>query len=390
MKHPTRVRYVLPILGLLVLIAALVGVKFAQISTLIGMGKAMQKAGPPPEVVSTAVSQQKPWEAAISAVGSIAAVKGVAVSNDAPGIVSRILFESGASVRQGQVLVELDTSVERAQLASAKARMDLASVTAGRSRSLVQSDAIPRSQLDTDEAQLKTATMDLGALQAQIDRKVVRAPFSGRLGIRAVNVGQYLNAGTSVTVLEAIDSVYVDFELPQQDLADVSVGMPVRVTIEGAASAVQDGAIAAVDPEIDSTTRTIKLRATVPNKQERLRPGMFANVSVLLPKRDDRIIVPSTALVHASYGDSVFVVENKKDEAGGALKGPDGKLAKSARQQFVRVGEARGDFVAILDGVAPGQEVVSGGAFKLRNGSGIVVNNAVKATPELNPHPDNQ
>jgi membrane fusion protein (multidrug efflux system) len=390
MKHPTRVRYVLPIVGLVALIAVLVGVKFAQISTLIGMGKAMQKAGPPPEVVSTAVSQQKPWEANLSAVGSITAAKGVSVSNDAPGVVSRIRFESGASVTEGQILVELDTSVERAQLASARARMDLASITAGRSRSLVKSDAIPKSQLDTDEAQLKTATTDLGALQAQIDRKVVRAPFAGRLGIRAVNVGQYLNAGTTVTVLEAIDSVYVDFELPQQRLADVKVGMPVRVTIESADGPVQDGVIAAVDPEIDSTTRTIKLRATVPNKQERLRPGMFANVLVVLPKLDDRIIVPATALVHASYGDSVFVVESKKDDAGSVINGADGKPAKLARQQFVRVGEARGDYVAILDGVSPGEELVSAGAFKLRNGSGIVVNNDIKATPQLSPHPENQ
>jgi membrane fusion protein (multidrug efflux system) len=384
------VRYLLPIIGLLGLIAILVGLKFAQISTLIGFGKAMQKAGPPPEVVSTSVSQQKSWEASLSAVGSIAAVKGVAVSNDAPGIVSRILFESGATVTEGQVLVELDTSVERAQLASARARLDLASVTAARTRNLVHSEAIPKSQLDTDEAQLKTSTTDLGALQAQIDRKIVRAPFSGRLGIRAVNVGQYLTSGTTVTVLEAIDSVYVDFELPQQRLAELKVGMPVRVTAEGADSSALDGVIAAVDPEIDSTTRTIKLRASVPNKQERLRPGMFVNVSVLLPKRDDRVIVPATALVHASYGDSVFVVENKKDDTGGVAKGPDGKPAKMARQQFVRVGEARGDYVAILDGVTPGQEVVSAGAFKLRNGSGIVVNNEVKAAFEYNPHPANE
>jgi membrane fusion protein, multidrug efflux system len=161
------------------------------------------------------------------------------------------------------------------------------------------------------------------------------------------------------------------------------------VTLDGA-NLAQEGAIAAVDPEIDSTTRTIKLRATVPNKQERLRPGMFANVSVVLPKRDARVIVPATALVHASYGDSVFVVENKKDEAGSDVKGKDGKPAKLARQQFVRVGEPRGDFVAILDGVVPGQEVVSAGGFKLRNGSGIVVNNDVKAAPELNPHPENR
>jgi membrane fusion protein, multidrug efflux system len=384
------VRYVLPILALLALIAVLVGVKFGQISMLMKMGKAMQQAGPPPEAVSTAVSRVQAWEAALSAVGSIAPAKGVAVSNEAPGHVSRILFESGALVKEGQPVVELDTSVERAQLASAKARMDFAALTAGRSRALTKSAAIPQSQLDSDEAQLKTSTTDLAAIQAQIEHKIVRAPFTGRLGIRAVNLGQYLNAGTTVAVLEAIDSVYADFVLPQQYLADVKVGMPVRLTIDGAEGLALDGAVAAIDPEIDSTTRTIKIRASVPNAQERLRPGMFANVSVILPKRDDRVVVPATALVHASFGDSVFVVDDKKDDEGAAVKSADGKPAKFARQQFVRVGEARGDFVAILDGVTPGQEVVSAGAFKLRNGSGIVVHNDVKITPELNPHPENR
>ena len=383
-------RYVLPILGLLALIAVLVGVKFGQISMLMKMGQAMQQAGPPPEAVSTSVSRSQSWEAALSAVGSIASAKGVAVTTESPGIVTRILFESGALAKQGQPVVELDTKVERAQLASAKARMDLAALTAGRSRALVQSNTIAQATLDSDEAQLKTATTDLGAIQAQIDRKTVRAPFAGRLGIRAVNLGQYLNAGTPVTVLESTDTVYVDFELPQQHLAEVKVGMPVRVTIDGAAAVAQDGSVAAVDPEIDQTTRTIKVRATVPNAQERLRPGMFANVSIILPKRDERVIVPSTAIVHASYGDSVFVVEDKKDDGGAVAMSPDGKPAKLARQQFVRMGEARGDYVAILDGLTPGQEVVSAGAFKLRNGSGIVVQNDVKVTPELNPHPENR
>ncbi|MDP9002791.1 MAG: efflux RND transporter periplasmic adaptor subunit [Myxococcota bacterium] len=384
-------RYVFVIVGVLALIAVLVGVKFGQISTLIHMGNAMQKAGPPPEAVSTTLSKGESWEGTLSAVGSIAPARGVAVSNDAPGVVSRILFESGAMVKEGKILVELDTSVERAQLASARARMDLASLTATRSRALLQNQAIAQATLDSDEAQLRTTTTDLGGLQAQIDRKVVRAPFSGRLGIRAINLGQYLNAGTTVTVLEAIDSVYVDFVLPQQRLADVRVGMPVRATIGSADGVAQDGTIAAIDPEVDSTTRTIKLRASLPNKEEKLRPGMFANVSVVLPKRDDRVIVPATSLVHASYGDSVFVVEDKKDDSGGALQGPDGRPAKTARQQFVRVGESRGDYVAILDGVTTGQEVVSSGAFKLRNGSGVVVNNNdVKLVPQLNAHPDNR
>jgi membrane fusion protein (multidrug efflux system) len=384
------VRYLLPILGLFVLVAGLVGVKYKQIATLIQFGKTAMAAGPPPESVSTAISHEDTWEGTLTAVGSIAAAKGVAVSNDAPGIVSRIYFESGQMARAGQVLVELDTNVERAQLASAKARMDLAALTAGRSRALVQSNAIAQSQLDSDDATLKTATTDLAAIQAQIDRKTVRAPFGGRLGIRAVNLGQYLNSGTMVTVLEAIDTVYVDFDLPQQRLADVKVGMPVRVAIEGMGKEALDGAIAAVDPEIDSTTRTIKVRASLPNKQEKLRPGMFANVVVVLPKHEAEIVVPATAVVHASYGDSVFVVEDKKDDAGQVVQGPDGKAAKVARQQFVRAGEVRGDYVAILDGVHSGQEVVSAGGFKLRNGSPIAVHNEVGAKPQLDPHPENR
>ncbi len=383
-------RYVLPILGLLALVAALVAIKFTQISTLMNMGKAMAKAGPPPETVGTASAQTQVWEGTLSAVGSIAAAKGVVVSNDAPGIVSRIFFESGAVVRQGQTLVELDTSVERAQLASSRARADLAALTANRSRALVKSNTIAQSQVDSDESQLKTTTTDANALAAQIDRKIVRAPFSGRLGIREINLGQYLNSGTRITVLEAIDTVYVDFTLPQQRLADLKIGMPVRVTIAGAEGAPRDGTIAALDPVVDSTTRTIKVRAAVPNKEETLRPGMFANVSVVLPEQASLVTVPATALVHASYGDSVFVVEDRKDGQGGPAGSQDGKPAKVARQQFVRVGESRGDFVSIVDGVTVGQDIVSAGAFKLRNGSNITVNNEVKVDPQLYPHPDNR
>jgi membrane fusion protein (multidrug efflux system) len=384
------VRYLLPILGLLLLVGGLVYVKYSQIAMLMNMGKEMQKAGPPPEVVSTSLSQQQQWEGTLTAVGSITAAKGVVVANDAPGIVSRILFESGATVHEGQVLVELDTAVERAQLASSMARQDLASINAQRSRALVKSAAIAQSQADTDESALKTSTTDSNALQAQINRKIVKAPFTGRLGIREVNLGQYLNSGTRITVLEAIDVVYVDFTLPQQRLSDITIGMPVRVSIEGAGTAPQDGKVTAVDPEVDTTTRTIKVRAAVPNKAETLRPGMFANVTVLLAQTGAVVAVPQTALVHASYGDSVFVVEDKKDDAGHVATGADGKPLKTARQQFVRTGSSRGDYIAIADGITAGQDVVSAGAFKLRNGSGVTVNNDVKTDPQMAPHPENR
>ncbi|HEY2514996.1 MAG TPA: efflux RND transporter periplasmic adaptor subunit [Polyangiaceae bacterium] len=383
-------RYLVTILGLLLVIGGLGSVKFKQISSLIKMGKEFEKSGPPPESVSSSPAQEQSWEATLSSVGSIAAGKGVSLSNDAPGVVSRIHFESGAFVHEGQVLVELDSSVERAQLASAAARRDLAQVTASRSRALVEKNAIPQSQLDNDDAALKTAGTDLNAIQAQIDRKTVKAPFSGRLGIRAVNLGQYLNPGTTLTVLEAIDSVYVDFTLPQQRLPDLKVGMPVHVSLEEGNKSVKDGAIAAIDPEVDSMTRTVKVRASVPNKQGDLRPGMFAQVQVQLPQKAASVIVPAPAILHAAYGDSVYVVDDKKDANGALVKGADGKNAKVARQQFVKVGESRGDFVAILDGVTSGQEVVTGGAFKLRNGAGIVINNEIKPAAQLDPHPENR
>ena len=322
----------------------------------------------------------------LAAVGSITSVKGVAITNEVPGTVTGIHFESGQLVKAGQVLFELDTSVERAQLASAEARRDYAQLNVARSRELVGNSVAPQSQLDADESQIKTTSRDVAAIQAQIARKTTHAPFSGRLGIRTVNLGQYLNPGTPVTTLEAIDSVYVDFTLPPQRVADVAVGMPVRVTIEGA-GITADGTVGAVDPSIDSATRTIKIRAAVPNKGEQLRPGMFAKVALVLPTRAPSITVPQTAVVHASYGDSVFVIEDKTE---GATTNADGKPIKKARQQFVRLGESRGDYVAVLDGVKAGDKLVGIGAFKLRNGGSVVIDETLKNKAQLDPKPDNR
>jgi membrane fusion protein (multidrug efflux system) len=383
-------RYVLVIVSLLLIVGTLGFIKFSQISSLIAMGEQMQKAGPPPESVGTAVARAEQWEDTLSAVGSVASVKGVALSTEAAGVVTKIRFDSGSTVKQGAILVELDTSVERAQLASARARRDLAKLTAERSRALVASRVISQAQMDASESELKTASTEYNAIQAQIERKVVRAPFSGRLGIRDVNLGQFLNPGTPITVLESQGAVFVDFTLPQQELGNVSVGMPVRLKLEGAQGKELQGKIAAVDPTIDNVSRAIQLRASVPNDTDKLRPGMFVNVTVILPARKQLVIVPATSVVHASYGDSVFIVEDKKPGSPGMAKTQDGKVVKIARQQFVRSGEARGDFVAILEGVKPGQPVVSAGAFKLRNGVPIVINNAVKPEPKLNPRPENR
>lgn len=392
-------RYVLPILGLLILIAGLGGVKFAQISSLIQAGKAAEAAGPPPEAVSTAVAQEMVWEGTLSAVGSVVAERGVVVSNDSPGVVTRIRFESGDTVKRGQVLVELDSGVERAQIASARARLELARQTITRTRSLAQSNTVTQAKVDQDEAQLRGAETDVSALQAQIDRKTVRAAFDGRLGIREVNLGQYLAPGTQLTTLESLDSVFVDFTLPQQSLSDVKPGVPVRVTArEGDrsdagqnAALTAQGTIAAVNPSVDASTRAIRLRASIPNADQKLRPGMFVDVAVVMPQHGKVVAIPATAVVHASYGDSVFVAEDAPADDKTAREGAPGVPTKNARQQFVRVGEARGDFVVVLDGIKSGQEVVSGGAFKLRNGAKILVNNSVpQPEPSLQPRPENK
>ncbi|WP_437621807.1 efflux RND transporter periplasmic adaptor subunit [Sorangium sp. So ce1151] len=383
------VRYLAVIVGLLFFVGGLVSVKFFQISSLIAMGEVMANAGLPPEAVGSAVAEAQTWEETLSAVGNVVGVKSVALSNDAPGRVTRVHFESGTMVKQGQVLVELDTAAERAQLASAKSRRDLARTTAKRSKSLFEERVVSRAQLDSDEAQEEVANTEYAALQAQIDRKIVRAPFAGRLGIRNVNVGQYLNPGEMLTTLEAIGGCFVDFTLPQQQLERIKEGMPVRVTVEGAAVLLVEGVVSALDAAIDNTTRSIKLRAEVPDADNKLRPGMFVNVAVVLPTHANVVAVPQTAVVHASFGDSVFVIEEKEPGSPGVAQAPDGKPVKVARQQFVRLGKARGDFVAVVDGVKAGQEIVSAGAFKLRNGAPIVINNSIKPDAQLNPRPEN-
>jgi membrane fusion protein (multidrug efflux system) len=386
-RHRRWGRYLTVAVGLFLFVGLLAGVKAAQISKLVAAGKKMQQDGPPPEAVGSALAQGEKWEATLSAVGTVASVRSVAVSNELPGTVSRIRFKSGDMARDGQALVELDTSVERAQAASARSRRNLASQNVQRSRKLASAGAVTRQQLDESEAAMATATTDLAALESQIDRKVVRAPFAGRLGIRGVNVGQFLQAGTTVTTVDALGAPFVDFSLPQEELASIRVGQQIRVTLEGTRQAL-DGTIYAIEPTVDPTTRTLKIRATVPSDAP--RPGMFVDVEVVRPTPQQVVVVPATAIVHAPYGDSVFVVEPKQPGAPGMTTTPDGKPVKIARQQFVRVGQRRGDFAAIIKGVRVGQRLVTAGTFKLRNGSPIVVDDRIQAQPQLEPHPENR
>jgi len=381
----------------LLVIGALAGTKFAQISSLIAFGKAAQAAGPPPEAVGTAVAAGGAWESVLESVGSVAAGRGVTISNEIPGVVRSIRFESGAKVRAGQVLVELDAGVERAQLASLRARRELAGTTAARSRRLEAGGAFTKAQLESDEAQLKTVNADTEALQAQIGKKTIRAPFAGKLGIRSINLGQYLNPGTPITVLESLEAVYIDFTVPQQEVGRVPVGTPVRIVLPGADSSQPlTGQIAAVDPNIDPVTRAVKLRASLQDDKgtrDKLRPGMFVKVSIVLPQRANVVFVPATAVLRAPYGNSVYIVEAPKGANGEQAPpagGPGGSRVKVARQQFVRLGVTRGDFVAIDEGVTAGQEVVMLGAFKLRNGAPVIVNNENKLSPSQTPTPPNR
>lgn len=385
-------RWVLTILGILAVVGGLVAVKGAQIGRLMAFGKQAQKDGPPPEAVASTRATEQAWAGSLTAVGSVTTAKGVALAPDVPGVVTRILFESGATVKQGQVLVELDTSVERAQLQSAVARRDLAQQNIERTRALAASGTVSPAQLDADEAALRTARTDVEGIEAQIAKKTLRAPFAGRLGMRQVNLGQYLQPGTPVTVLETADAVKVDFTLPQQRLGEVGVGMPVhmRLNDQAADAGEMNGKIAAVDPTVDPVTRSIRLRADVESGMAGLRPGMFVEVEVVLPDKKSLVVVPQTAVVHAPYGDSVFVVEEKKPDSPGIRETKDGKKVMNARQQFVKLGPARGDFVSVVDGVKANEEIVSEGAFKLRNNAPVIVDNTKTLQPKLDPHPENR
>jgi membrane fusion protein, multidrug efflux system len=390
-------RYVITIATLILTLAVLAGLKGAQIAQLIGFGKQMQALGPPPEAVNSAAVQQEDWEQTLSAVATVVSSKGVALSNDAAGVVSRVHFESGASVKQGQPLVEIDARVERAQLESLQARLQLANQSLERTQTLLSSKVSTQAELDAQSSAVKGLIADVKALEAQIERKTVRAPFSGRLGIRAVNLGQYLAPGTTLTVLESADSVFVDFTLPQQALEHIQVGRAVRVRAEANLPPIAEGQISAFDSSVNPVTRALTVRASVPNKDAVLRTGMFVNVEVLLPERTKVLVVPLTAVVRAAYGDSVFLVEPKEgaapmgsaDAVGGATT-ETGPVPQVAQQQFVRLGATRGDFVTVLEGVSAGQEVVSAGAFKLRNGAPITIKNEVGQTPSLAPHPANR
>lgn len=373
------VRYIATALGLVLVIGVLAGVKISQISKLIAFGEQAQASGPPPEAVGTAVAQISPVQSTLTTVGTVMSAQGVTVSTEVPGVVVKLGFQSGEQVKAGDVLVRLDTKVEKAQLAAAQARLELAKTNIERTRTLVNSGAVSSQQADDDESSLKAARSDVDALRAQIALKTIRAPFSGRLGIRQVNLGQYLSPGDPVAILETEESLFVDFTLPQQQLGTVSVGVPVAIDFDAHAGKPIEGRIDAIEPVIDATTRQLSIRASVSNADEQLRKGMFVNVSVIVGEQKPSVMVPATAIVYASYGDSVFIVEPSDDSE-----------IKTVRQSFVRLGAELGDYVVIEEGLESGQEVVVAGAFKLRNGVKVKVDNTVLPNPSITPDVENR
>jgi membrane fusion protein (multidrug efflux system) len=387
-------RYGVVAIGLVLLVGGLGLIKILQISLLKRHGQRMQELGPPPEAVGTALAQEQTWELVSRTVGTVQGINSVILSSEVPGTVTRILFSSGRTVEKGDLLLELDAAVERAQLASAKAKRDLAEVTAKRSRQLVRQGAAAQAQLDADEAQLKSSTTDVAALEAAVDKKMIRAPFAGRLGVREVSVGQYLSPGARITFLNAIGDVLVDFSLPQGERPQLQPGQTVRIhsRFSGTRSGewTTDGKVVAVEPVVDENTRTVKLRARVADPKQLLRPGVFVDVQLISPETARVLAVPATAIVHAAYGDSVFVVEDKPPESPGLRQTPTGQVVRVAHQKFVRVGPARGDYVGITEGLSAADEVVSIGAFKLRNGAPVIVDNRVQPNPSLTPTPKNR
>ena len=342
------------------------------------MSEAAEGAAPPVSTVSSFTAEQQDWTQSLRAVGSIQPVQGVILEAEAAGLVQSIHFENGQQVNVGDLLVQLDVKVEQAQLRAAEATARLAELEFQRAKRLRESGNVPQSNLDRAVADMERANAEVENIRAMIDRKTIRAPFSGRAGIRQINLGQFVPLGAPVVPIQAYEQVYVDFSLPQQALATVAEGYQLALKADAYPTRIFEGRVTALSPEIDPATRTIKVQGTLENPDGALRAGLFVRVEVILPEERTVTAIPTTAVLYAPYGDSVYRVS--EDEASGGL---------IATQSFVRLGRTKGDFVEVLKGVEPGDRVVSAGAFKLRNKARVNIDNSNRPEPQLEPTPDN-
>lgn len=365
--------------GLTLVLLFVVGTKKSSFKAMEEAGKLM---GPMPESVSTFTAERQSWVDSVQAIGSIEPDQGVRLDAEVAGVVSSINFKNGQNVEENDILVQLDITVESALLNSNKASAHLAEVELTRAKRLRGTDSIAQSQLDKAQADFDRATAQMKNLEAIIERKTIRAPFTGRVGIRQINLGQYLSQGAPIVTLQSYDQVFVNFTLPQQAIARVKTGMQVTLQSDVYPDQTFEGSLTAISPQIDPATRSIKLQGTLQNEDERLRPGLFVKVTVTLPKKNDVLVVPATSIVYAPYGNSIFKVITTTDETT--------KLeTTSVKQSFIRIGKRMGDFVSILEGLEEGDEVVSAGAFKLRNSMPVTIHNEMAPKPELAPNPKN-
>jgi membrane fusion protein (multidrug efflux system) len=362
-----RKRMLLMLAAVVLFIGAIGSFKVLQIRAAIAAGAAWQ---PPPEAVTTIVAREARWPSTLSAIGSVTAVHGVVVSADLPGVVAGIDFESGSTVGEGAVLVRLDTRQEQAQLAAAEAQRKLARLNLERSEQLLKSQVVAQAEYDRVAAEAAQADARVGEIEATIERKRIRAPFAGVLGIRRIDLGQYMNGGDAVVPLQSMDPVYVNFALPQQEVAALKLGAEVRVAADSLPAGGLAGRVTAINSVVDEATRTVQVQATFRNAARRLRPGMFVQVQTTTGTGEPLVALPASAISYAPYGNSVFVV--------GDLKGPGGKTYRGVEQRFVKLGDGLGDQVAIVSGVKAGEEVVTSGVFKLRTGAAIVIDNKVQ------------
>jgi membrane fusion protein, multidrug efflux system len=368
---------------MLVLMAILIGglglLKLRQFQAMADEFAAMQ---PAPEAVTTIVTKREEWPATLDAIGTVAPVQGVTVSADLPGVVDRIAFDSGRTVEKGDVLVQLDTRQEQAQLAGAESQVQLARVNFERMRGLVEQDAVSRAEFDAAAAAHQQAEARVREIRATIERKTIRAPFAGVLGIRQVNLGQYLTGGDPIVPLQSLNPVYVNFGVPQQEAGKMRQGRRVRITVGELGEGQFTGHVTAIDSIVDPTTRNVQVQATLSNPGGRLRPGMFVQAQVMVGAGRQVVALPASAINYAPYGDSVFVLAD--------LKNPKGQPYRGVRQQVVKLGPARGDQIAVVSGLNAGEEVVTSGVFKLRNGVAVQVNNKVQPANSPAPKPEDQ
>jgi membrane fusion protein (multidrug efflux system) len=369
-------KFLIAIVGFIIVVLSLGAVKVAQIKEMSSVSHV-----PPATAVTTIEASSVAWHPVLQVIGTLAPVEGVTLSADAEGTITKIMAENGTAVKAGDPLIELDTSVEVAQLNAAEARAELAKVNIDRAKDLLNSKTLAKSEFDTIEATAKQSVADVAALKAQINKKLVRAPFDGRIGIRQVNVGEYISKGRALMPLQNLNPIFANFNVPQRQLSDLSIGQKMSVTIDAYQGKVFEGAISAINPEVDAATRNVSIQATLTNPDELLRSGMFAQVEVQLPAAQARVVVPATSIAYAPYGNSVFIVEKMKDAQGNEYLG--------VRQQLVKLGDTRGDLVAIEDGVKPGEQVVTSGVFQLRNAAHVQINNVAQPTANPTPNPAN-